>query len=153
MIFSLLGSPDLWAESFTRIFAEIMPFIIIVLIVLIAFLILSSISRTPKASKSRFEEIEKERWKYGDVWRQGSPDDIVFKDETSYVEILRGDMGKGYDDSYMIDLVVYLGSKGIHATYDSFSLGIEGAAIKTYVLKVERGEEDEARRHLKEKAL
>jgi hypothetical protein len=51
----------------------------------------------------------------------------------------------------MIDLVGYLGSKGIRATYDSFSLGAEVGAMKTYVLKVESGKEEEALAYLKEK--
>ena len=44
----------------------------------------------------------------------------------------------------MMELVTYLGSRGIRATYDSFSLGAEVGAIKTYVLKVESGKEEEA---------
>jgi hypothetical protein len=51
----------------------------------------------------------------------------------------------------MIDLVGYLGSKGIRATYDSFSLGAEVGAMKTYVLKVESGKEEEALAYLEER--
>jgi hypothetical protein len=51
----------------------------------------------------------------------------------------------------MIDLVTYLGSRGVRATFDSFSLGMEPAAIKTYVFKVEAGKEEEARKYLDEK--
>jgi hypothetical protein len=51
----------------------------------------------------------------------------------------------------MLDLVGYLGSRGIRATYDSFSLGMEPAAIKTYVLKVEEGQEEAALRFLEER--
>ena len=51
----------------------------------------------------------------------------------------------------MLDLVGYLGSRGIRATYDSFSLGLEPAAIKTYVLKVEEGREEDALKLLEEK--
>ena len=94
---------------------------------------------------------DEEGWEYGDVWKQGSPDAPLREDDVQYVEILRGDTGSGYDDSLMIDLVSYLGSRGIRATYDSFSLGMEPAAIKTYVLKVETGKEEEAKRHLAEK--
>ena len=90
-------------------------------------------------------------WKYGDVWKKGSPDESEEKDEYEYVEVLRGDTGRGFDDSVMLDLVTYLGSRGIRATFDSFSLGLEPAAIKTYVLKVEVGREDEALAYLKEK--
>jgi hypothetical protein len=51
----------------------------------------------------------------------------------------------------MLELVTYLGSYGIRATYDSFSLGVEGGAIKTYVLKAESGKESEAMQLLDEK--
>jgi hypothetical protein len=94
---------------------------------------------------------DEEGWEYGDVWKQGSPDAPASAEDIEYVEVLRGDTGRGYDDSYMIDLVGYLGSKGIRATYDSFSLGAEVGAMKTYVLKVESGKEKEALAYLKEK--
>jgi hypothetical protein len=94
---------------------------------------------------------DEEGWEYGDVWKQGSPDEPASAEDIEYVEVLRGDTGRGYDDSYMIDLVGYLGSKGIRATYDSFSLGAEVGAMKTYVLKVESGKEEEALAYLKEK--
>jgi hypothetical protein len=89
-------------------------------------------------------------WPYGDVWREGSPDDVQ-EEVVSYVEVLRGDTGQGFDDSMMLDLVGYLGSRGVRATYDSFSLGLEPAAIKTYVLKVEAGKEQEAATLLSER--
>ncbi len=89
-------------------------------------------------------------WEYGDIWKEGTPDDQSGQD-VEYVEVLRTDTGAGYDDSAMLDLVGYLGSKGIRATYDSFSLGAEVGAMKTYVLKVESGREDEALGYLKEK--
>ena len=92
-----------------------------------------------------------EGWVYGDVWKQGSPDEKSTEENIEYVEILRTDTGRGYDDSVMIDLVGYLGSRGIRATYDSFSLGAEVGAMKTYVLMVEAGKEDEALAYLKEK--
>ncbi len=92
-----------------------------------------------------------EGWEYGDVWKQGSPDDQNPDEHIDYVEILRGDTGTGYDDSYMMDLVGYLGSRGVRATYDSFSIGLEPAAMKTYALKVEAGKEQEAVGYLKEK--
>jgi hypothetical protein len=94
---------------------------------------------------------DEEGWEYGDVWKQGSPDEPASAEDIEYVEVLRGDTGRGYDDSYMIDLVGYLGSKGIRATYDSFSLGAEVGAMKTYVLMVESGKEEEALAYLKEK--
>lgn len=90
-------------------------------------------------------------WEYGDVWKQGSPEAPPASNDIEYVEVLRGDTGRGFDDSVMLDLVAYLGSRGIRATFDSFSLGLEPAAIKTYVLKVESGREDEAIAYLKEK--
>jgi hypothetical protein len=89
-------------------------------------------------------EDEENGWAFGDVWRSGSPDDADSAPEDAYVEVLRGDTGRGFDDSLMLDLIGYLGSRGIRATYDSFSLGLEPAAIKTYVLKVEQGRETEA---------
>jgi hypothetical protein len=90
-------------------------------------------------------------WEYGDVWKQGTPDDRDDQGDVEYVEVLRGDTGRGFDDSTMLDLVAYLGSRGIRATFDSFSLGLEPAAIKTYALKVEAGREEEAIGFLKEK--
>jgi len=90
-------------------------------------------------------------WSFGDIWKNGSPDQESENPEVVYVDLLRGDTGSGYDDSLMLDLVGYLGSLGIRATYDSFSLGLEPAAIKTYVLKVEEGREAEALEYLKEK--
>ncbi len=95
--------------------------------------------------------VDEEGWEYGDVWKKGSPDQKMNGDEVEYVEILRTDVGAGYDDSYLLELVTYLGSLGIRTTYDSFSLGVEGGAIKTYVLKAESGKENEAIQLLKEK--
>ncbi len=97
------------------------------------------------------ENSEEEGWEYGDIWKQDSPDETVSQEDIEYVEVLRGDTGTGYDDSVMMDLVAYLGAKGIRATFDSFSLGMEPAAIKTYVLKVEVGKEEESREYLREK--
>lgn len=90
-------------------------------------------------------------WEFGDAWRSGSPEETDADQDVVYMEILRGDTGRGFDDSLMLDLVGYLGSRGIRATYDSFSLGLEPAAIKTYVLKVEAGREREALQLLEEK--
>jgi hypothetical protein len=97
------------------------------------------------------DNADDEDWEYGDAWKQGSPDEKTPEENIDYVEILRGDTGRGYDDSVMIDLVGYLGSRGLRATYDSFSLGAEVGAMKTYVLKVESGKEDEALAYLREK--
>lgn len=90
-------------------------------------------------------------WEYGDVWKEAAPEERGAGEDVDYVELMRGDTGRGFDDSTMLDLVAYLGSRGIRATFDSFSLGLEPAAIKTYVLKVEAGKESEALEHLKEK--
>lgn len=101
--------------------------------------------------KSDKGSLDDEGWEYGDVWKRGSPDQPMNGDDVEYVEILRADIGAGYDDSYMMELVTYLGSRGIRATYDSFSLGAEVGAIKTYVLKAESGKEEEALQLLNEK--
>ena len=92
-----------------------------------------------------------ECWAFGDAWKEGSPDDPETAEDVRYTDILRGDTGRGFDDSLMLDLVGYLGSLGIRATYESFSLGMEPAAMKTYVLMVEEGKEEEALRLLEEK--
>jgi len=94
---------------------------------------------------------DEEGWEYGDIWKQGSPDEPAAENSIEYVTVLRGDSGRGYDDTVMIDLIGYLGARGIRAIYDSFSIGLEPAAIKTYVLKVEAGKEDEAVKCLEEK--
>ena len=102
--------------------------------------------------KDRDDNDNKEEgWEYGDVWKKGTPDEASDDKDIEYVEVLRGDTGRGFDDSVMMDLVAYLGSRGIRATVDSFSLGLEPAAIKTYVLKVESGKEEEAMEYLNEK--
>ncbi len=96
-------------------------------------------------------ERDDEGWEFGDVWKKGSADEDASGSEVEYVEVLRGDTGRGFDDSLMLDLVSYLGSRGIRATYDSFSLGMEPAAIKTYVLRVEAGTEQAALGYLADK--
>lgn len=97
------------------------------------------------------KRADDEGWEYGDVWKQGSPDQLMNGDDIQYVDLLRGDTGMGYDDSSLLDLVGYLGSRGVRATYESFAVGMEPAAIKTYVLKVEAGKEQEAMEFLREK--
>lgn len=101
--------------------------------------------------KQHDEKNNEEEWEYGDIWKQGSPEGAVPDDDVDYVELFRADTGMGYDDTSMLDLVGYLGSRGIRATIDSFSLGLEPAAIKTYVLKVEVGKVEEAKEYLEEK--
>jgi hypothetical protein len=103
------------------------------------------------STKPGNDPADDEGWEYGDIWKRGSPDQQMNGDDIEYVEILRTDIGAGYDDSYMMELVTYLGSRGIRATYDSFSLGAEFGAIKTYVLKAESGKEEEALQLLNEK--
>ncbi len=100
--------------------------------------------------KGKSGDKDDEGWEFGDIWKQERQDETS-SENIEFVEVLRADTGSGYDDSYMLDLVTYLGSRGIHATYDSFSLGLEPAAIKTYVLKVEAGKEEEAIEYLKQK--
>ena len=125
--------------------------IVVLLIGLAAAILFFGDAEQHSAPESRGEEPDDGEWEYGDIWKQGSPDEPVPEDDVRYVEILRGDTGRAYDDSYMMDLVGYLGSRGIRATYSSFSLGMEPAAIMTYVLKVEAGKLDEAREYLNEK--
>lgn len=106
-----------------------------------------------QSMKRDIDDADREGWEYGDDWKQGYPDEPVSEDDVQYVEILRGDVGSAYDDSTMLDLVSYLGSRGVRATYDSFSLGMEfgAGAMKAYVLKVESGKVEEAREYLREK--
>jgi hypothetical protein len=102
--------------------------------------------------KDRDDNDNKEEgWEYGDVWKKGTPDEPAADEDIEYVEVLRGETGRGFDDSVMMDLVAYLGSRGIRATVDSYSSGLELGAIKTYVLKVESGKEAEAMEYLEEK--
>ena len=123
--------------------------ILIILIVLIAVAVLVAVFGGP-ADSGQKDAADNGEWEYGDVWKEKSVDIKSFQD-VEYMEILRGDTGSGFDDSYMMDLVGYLGSRGVRATYDSYSVALEGGAIKTYVLKVEAGKENEAIGYLKEK--
>jgi len=61
--------------------------------------------------KKRRDDKNEEGWEFGDAWKQGTPDETGSED-VEFVEILRGDTGSGYDDSSMLDLVSYLGSRG-----------------------------------------
>jgi len=126
--------------------------IIVILLILAALFSLYLIYIPPrKEERSSRSDGPEEGWAYGDEWKQGSPDESAGDSGVEYIEILRSDTGAGYDDSTMLDLVGYLGSKGIRATYDSFSLGAEVGAMKTYVLKVESGREAEALALLQER--
>jgi hypothetical protein len=84
-------------------------------------------------------------WDFGDAWKQSAPDAEASEEEIEYVEILRGDTGQGYDETRMLEYVMYLGSLGIEATFDAFPL----REIKIYVLKVEAGRVDEAKEALR----
>lgn len=88
-----------------------------------------------------------EDWEYGDEWKQGSPDQSVSDDAREYVEVLRGDTGMGYSDTTLLEYVLFLGERGIEATFDSYPL----EQIKIYVLRVEAGRVEEAQRLLNEK--
>jgi hypothetical protein len=126
---------------------------VIILLVVLAVIIyfLAASDRPPAPSGKEQGPRGEEEWEFGDEWKQGSPEDEASEQGIQYVEVLRGDTGRGFDDSSMMDLVSYLGSRGVRATYDSFSIGLEPAAIKTYVLKVEVGKEEEAMKKLEEK--
>lgn len=101
--------------------------------------------------RGRNEYEDDDGWAFGDVWKKGSPDDAIPEDVAGFVEVYRTDTGRGFDDSLALDLVSFLGSRGIRATYDSVSLGMEPAAIKTYVIKVEVGRERDALELIREK--
>jgi hypothetical protein len=88
-----------------------------------------------------------EGWDYGDVWDQAGPDEPEPGHDIEYVEVLRGDTGKGYSDTTMMEYILYLGAAGIQATFDAYPL----REIKIYVLKVEAGREEEAVNLLREK--
>ena len=97
--------------------------------------------------KRNDDNNDDEGWEYGDIWDHGSPDDPATEEDADYVEILRGDTGKGYSDTTMMEYILYLGAAGIHATFDAYPL----REIKIYVLKVEAGKEEEAMGLLREK--
>jgi hypothetical protein len=93
------------------------------------------------------QDNDDEDWEYGEVWKEGSPDGPVPEDAREYVEVLRGDTGMGYTDTTLLEYVLFLGEHGIEATFDSYPL----EQIKIYVLRVEAGREEDARRLLNEK--
>ncbi len=125
---------------------------LILLIIAVALVILFlRFSEVKPPQRRPAPGAEEEGWEYGDVWKEGSPELPAEDDGADYVEVLRTDTGHGFDDAAMMDMVGHLSLQGIKATYDSFSVGLEGAAIKTYSLKVEAGREAEALEHLKDK--
>jgi hypothetical protein len=93
------------------------------------------------------QDRDNEDWEFGDEWKKGSPDDPVPDRSADYVEVLRGDTGMGYDDTSLMEYVLFLGEHGIEATFDSYPL----EQIKIYVLRVEAGREEEAKKLLREK--
>jgi hypothetical protein len=95
----------------------------------------------------REKDEAEDGWAFGDVWKDGSPDDEPAGDTADYVEVLRGDTGKGLDDTVMMEYVLYLGEHGIGATFESYPL----EQIKIYVLRAEASQADEARRLLQER--
>jgi hypothetical protein len=121
--------------------------LVILLIVLAAVFLLSSRSEEHPTTKNKGEEQNERDWEYGDVWKQGSPDEPVPEDDIEYVAILRGETGMGYSDTTMQDFILYLGSEGIRAKYDSYPL----EQTNIYVLKVEAEKVKEARDLLKTK--
>ena len=126
----------------------------LILILLVIGAVFYLTRRGGEVGHSRSAPAQREQdWEFGDVWKTGAPDRPAPEADVRFVEVLRADTGQGYDDSAMLDLVGYLGSRGIRATYDSFSMGLEGVGIKTYVLKVEQGKEQEAFEHLSEKGI
>ncbi len=95
----------------------------------------------------KIDRSDNDGWKYGDIWKQDSLDESGPDQNREFVPILRGETGWGYDDTLMNDFVLYLGANGIRASYDSFPLD----QVNVYVLKVEVGKENEARKILKDK--
>jgi len=93
------------------------------------------------------DELDSDDWKYGDVWKQDFSDESDLEENVKFVPILRGETGRGYNDTLLNDFILYLGSKGIRASYDSYPL----EQINIYVLKVEIGKENEAITFLKRK--
>ena len=125
--------------------------VIALLIILAAAIFLVNTKQKPIVPKEA-DDADTEVWEYGDIWKKGSPDEMPFHEDVSYVELIRGDTGMGYDDTYMLELIGYLASRGIRSTYDVVPLAMEaGGAIKSYVLRVEAGKEKEALGYLNEK--
>ncbi|HAS53666.1 MAG: hypothetical protein A2X56_13585 [Nitrospirae bacterium GWC2_57_13] len=129
-----------------------MGYFVVLIIAVALFILFSRSSESEQPRRRQGYGAEEEGWEYGDVWKEGSPEQAVDDDGVTYVEVLRTDTGHGFDDAAMMEMVGRLSVRGIKATYDSFSVGLEGAAIKTYTLKVESGREAEALEHLKGKA-
>jgi hypothetical protein len=99
------------------------------------------------AGGEREKNAPEEDWEFGDVWKEGSPDDALAEEAEELVEVLRGDTGMGLDDTVMMEYVLMLGEHGIHATFESYPL----EQIKIYVLKAEAGKAREAARLLVER--
>jgi len=55
-----------------------------------------------------------------------------------WVIVLVVSQGQGFTDSKMIELISYLGSQGLPATYNTTSVGVEAGAMNTFSVKVAR---------------
>ena len=95
----------------------------------------------------RDKKDDENGWAFGDEWKQPAPDAEEPGEDIEFVEILRGDTGQGYDETRMLEYVLFLGSLGIEATFDAYPM----REIKIYVLKVDAERVDEAKEHLREK--
>jgi hypothetical protein len=121
--------------------------IVLLVVGLAAVLVFFNEAEQRVVSRDKNDEPDTGEWKYGDAWKQGSPDEPAAEDDVEYVAILRGETGRGYNDTLMQDLVLFLGSEGIRAKYDSYPL----EQIQIYVLNVEAGKVQEAREQLNRK--
>jgi hypothetical protein len=120
---------------------------VLLLISLVAFFVFFGNTEETPPSNTRTDPRDSEEWEFGDVWKQGSPDAPLIQDDTEYVAILRGETGRGFNDTTMQDFICYLGSEGIRAKYDSYPLG----QIQVYVLKADAAKAQEAYTLLAEK--
>jgi hypothetical protein len=118
---------------------------LLLLFVLAAVVLL--VARSAGRSSVKRPESDEADWAYGDEWKAGSPDAALPEEEGVFVEVMRCD-GAACKDTDMLNLIGYLGSHGIRATYDTHSVAADMVAMKSYVLKVEIGKVEEARRLL-----
>ncbi len=111
---------------------------LLLLFVLAAVVLL--VARSAGRSPVKRPESDEADWAYGDEWKEGSPDAALPEEEG----VMRCD-GAACMDSDMLNLIGYLGSHGIRATYDTHSVAADMVAMKSYVLKVEIGRVEEAK--------
>lgn len=126
-----------------------MNLLYVLIALLLAGLLVYLFTKDQRSSEDRSPEPEDADWAYGDAWKQGSPDSAVPPEEEVFVEVMR--FGGAYKDSDLMEMVHYLGSRGIRATFDAHSVAMEMAPMKSYVLKVESGKIEEAKACLKER--